>query len=287
MQLQPPGEINLSWACTMANMNFIDKLGGASKRNDSLLCIGLDPSMEKIPTFLHAAKDPIFEFNKRIIDATKDLVVAYKPNLAFYEAEGPEGLKSLMKTIEYIPASIPIIADAKKGDIGNTARAYARAVFDVFGFDAVTVNPYMGVDSIKPFLNYEDKGVFVLCRTSNPSASEFQNIGAKPLYQIVAEHAVTWNVHENCGLVVGATWPEEIKKIRTIIGEDMLMLIPGIGAQGGDLEKVVKFGTNSHGENAIITSSRGIIYAGKDRNFDEKVRDVALSLRDKINSLRH
>ncbi len=267
-------------------MKFNNKLSNASKKNNSLLCVGLDTDIDEIPSPLRKENDPIFDFNKRVIDATKDLVIAYKPNLAFYEAAGPEGMKSLMKTIEYIPTTIPIIADAKRGDIGNTARAYARAVFDVFGFDAVTVNPYMGVDSVKPFLNYEDRGVFVLCRTSNPSASEFQNIGTKPLYQIVAEQVVKWNVHENCGLIVGATCPEEIKKIRTIIGENMPMLIPGIGAQGGNLEEAVRFGTNSHGENAIITSSRGIIYAGKDRNFDEKVRVAALTLRDQINRFR-
>ncbi|ATZ61804.2 MAG: orotidine-5'-phosphate decarboxylase [Methanosarcinales archaeon Met12] len=269
-------------------MKFKDKLNSMSKENNSLLCIGLDTNIDEIAPFLLRKKDdPVFEFNKQVIDATKDLVVAYKPNLAFYEAMGPEGLKSLMRTIEYIPTSIPIIGDAKRGDIGNTARAYARAVFDVFGFDAVTVNPYMGLDSVKPFLNYEDKGVFVLCRTSNPSASEFQNIGTKPLYQIVAEHAVKWNVHENCGLVVGATWPDEIKKIRTIMGEDMLMLIPGIGAQSGDLEKAVRFGTNSSGDMAIISSSRSIIYAGKGKDFDRKARDAAISLRDKINQFRY
>jgi len=216
-------------------MKFSDKLSTASKKNDSLLCVGLDPDMEKIPSFLRGADDPIFEFNKRIIDATKDLVIAYKPNLAFYEAMGLEGLKSLMKTMEYIPEDIPIIGDAKRGDVGHSAGAYARAMFDVLDFDAVTVNPYLGTDSIAPFLDYGDKGVFVLCRTSNPSAKEFQDVGSKPLYQLVAESVVKWNVHKNCGLVVGATYPGELKKIRELVGEDMWILIPGIGAQGGDL----------------------------------------------------
>ena len=269
----------------MANMNFIDKLSGASKRNDSLLCVGLDPDMGKIP--LHAAKDPIFEFNKRIVDATIDLVAAYKPNLAFYEALGLEGMRSLMKTVEYI-SDVPVIADAKRGDVDHATKAYAKAVFDVFRFDAVTVNPYMGIDSVKPFLDYVEKGVFILCRTSNPGAKNFQDLYCKKfLYEIVAERVVDWNVHKNCGVVAGATYPEELKKIRAIVGEDVPILIPGIGAQSGDLEKAVKFGTNSSGDMAIISSSRSIIYAGKGNDFDKKARDVALSLRDKINQFRY
>ncbi|MDI6888755.1 MAG: orotidine-5'-phosphate decarboxylase [Methanocellales archaeon] len=267
-------------------MKFSDKLSTASKKNDSLLCVGLDPDMGKISSFLRSADDPIFEFNKRIIDATKDLVIAYKPNLAFYEALGLGGLKSLVKTMEYIPDDIPVIGDAKRGDVGHSARAYARAMFDVLGFDAVTVNPYLGTDSIAPFLDYEDKGVFVLCRTSNPSAKEFQDVGPKPLYQIVAESVVKWNVHKNCGVVVGATYPDELRKIRELVGEDMWILIPGIGVQGGDLRAAVKSGTNSHGERAIICSSRGILYAGAKDDFDKKAREAALALREQINLFR-
>jgi len=267
-------------------MKFNDKLSTASKKNDSLLCIGLDPDMEKIPSFLSSADDPVFEFNKRIIDATKDLVITYKPNLAFYEALGLDGLKSLMKTMEYMPDNIPIIGDAKRGDVGHSAKAYASAMFDVLGFDAVTVNPYLGADSITPFLDYEDRGVFVLCRTSNPSARDFQNLGSKPLYQIVAESVVKWNLHKNCGLVIGATCPDELMKIRTLVGEDMWILIPGIGAQGGDLRAAVKSGTNSRGERAIISSSRSILYASSEGDFDKKAREVALALRDQINLFR-
>jgi len=267
-------------------MKFNDKLSTASKKNDSLLCVGLDPDMEKTPSFLRSADDPIFEFNRRIIDATKDLVIAYKPNLAFYEAMGLAGLKSLMKTMEYIPDDIPVIGDAKRGDVGHSAKAYARAMFDVLGFDAVTVSPYLGVDSIAPFMDYEDKGVFVLCRTSNPSAKEFQDVGPKPLYQLVAESAVKWNVHKNCGLVVGATYPDELRKIRELVGEDIWILIPGVGVQGGDLRAAVKSGTNSRGGRAIICSSRSILYAGTKDDFDERAREVALALRDQINLFR-
>lgn len=270
-------------------MKFNDKLSNASKKNDSLLCIGLDPDVKKIPSFLRDAKDPIFEFNKRIVDATKDLVIAYKPNLAFYEALGLDGLKSLVKTIEYIPNDIPVIADAKRGDVEHSAKAYAKAMFDVFRFDAVTVNPYMGSDSVKPFLDYVEKGVFILCRTSNPGAKNFQDLccnSEKCLYEIVAEHVVGWNVHKNCGLVVGATYPEELKKIRGIVGEDMPILIPGVGAQAGDLEKAVKFGTNSSGDAAIISASRVILYASKEKDFDKKARMVANYIRDDINQFR-
>ncbi|MFC1787202.1 orotidine-5'-phosphate decarboxylase [Halobacteriota archaeon] len=270
-------------------MKFNDKLSDASKKNDSLLCIGLDPDLKKIPSFLQDANDPIFDFNKRIIDSTKDLVIAYKPNLAFYEALGLHGLKSLAKTIRYIPDDIPVIADAKRGDVEHSAKAYAKAIFDVSRFDAVTVNPYMGSDSVKPFLDYAEKGVFILCRTSNPGSKNFQDLccnSEKSLYEIVAEHVMGWNVNKNCGLVVGATYPEELKKIRDMVGEDMPILIPGVGAQAGDLEKAVKFGTNSSGDMAIISASRVILYAGKEKDFDKKARMVAKYIRDDINQFR-
>jgi orotidine-5'-phosphate decarboxylase len=270
-------------------MNFNEKLSDASKKNDSLLCIGLDPDLKKIPSFLRDANDPIFEFNKRIIDSTKDLVIAYKPNLAFYEALGLHGLKSLAKTVRYIPDEIPVIADAKRGDVEHSSKAYAKAIFDVFNFDAITVNPYMGSDSVKPFLDYAEKGVFILCRTSNPGSKNFQDLcfdSKKFLYEIVAEHVMGWNVHKNCGLVVGATYPEELKKIRDTVGEDMPILIPGVGAQAGDLEKAVKFGTNSLGDMAIISASRVILYAGKERDFDKKARMFANCIREDINQFR-
>jgi len=261
-------------------MNFIDKLLNISRKNKSLLCIGLDPNPELMP------KVNILEFNTAIIDATSDLVCAYKPNLAFYEALGIEGLTILQKTIAHIPADIPIIGDAKRGDIGNTAKAYARALFSVFGFDAATVNPYLGFDSIEPFISYPDKGVFILCRTSNPSAMDFQDLRCPtgfPLYEMVAHKAREWNALGNIGLVVGATYPEELKKIRSLCPE-MCLLIPGIGAQGGDLSLAVSYGIDAQGEKAIINVSRRILYASRERDFAQAARNTAEGICKQINS---
>ena len=265
-------------------MRFVEKLREASRKNNSLLCVGLDTELEKIPQFLLEDEDPTFEFNRRIIEATCDLVCAYKPNLAFYQAQGPRGLDSLSKTIEYIPREVPIIVDAKLGDIGNTSRMYAKFVFEVLGGDAVTVNPYLGGDALQPFLDYEDKGVFVLCLNSNQGAKALQGLSCegKPLYLRVAEEAAKWNVNGNCGLVVGATYPEDIKAIRDTVPE-MPFLIPGLGSQGGDLEKAVSYGSNSEGELAIINSSRSIIYASAGEDFAQAARRAALDLRDKMN----
>jgi len=261
-------------------MNFIDKLLNISRKNESLLCIGLDPNPELMP------KVGILEFNKAIIASTRDLVCAYKPNLAFYEALGIEGLIILEKTIKYMPADIPIIGDAKRGDIGNTAKAYARALFSTFGFDAATVNPYLGFDSIEPFISYQDKGVFVLCRTSNRGAMDFQDLsctGGFPLYEMVAQKAKEWNIYGNIGLVVGATYPEELKRIRSICPE-MCLLIPGIGAQGGDLALAVSYGVDAQGEKAIINVSRQILYASRERDFAQAARNAAEKIRNQINS---
>ncbi len=230
----------------------------------------------------------VFEFNKAIIDATSDLVCCYKPNLAFYEAMGIRGLQALKKTVAYIPRDIPVIGDAKRGDIGNTAAAYARALFDYYKFDAATVNPYLGYDSIKPFLDYRNKGVFVLCRTSNSSASDFQdlvdNFGMK-FYQSVALRAGDWNKGDNVGLVVGATYPDELKEIRKLC-PDMPLLIPGIGAQGGDLELSVRYGVDAAGEKAIIVAARQVLYASKGPGYARAAREAALELRDSINKFR-
>jgi len=245
-----------------------------------LLCIGLDPNPDLMP------KVGILEFNTAIIDATSDLVCAYKPNLAFYEALGIEGLTILQKTIEHIPADIPIIGDAKRGDIGNTAKAYAKALFSTFAFDAATVNPYLGLDSIQPFINYQDKGIFILCRTSNPSAPDFQNLRCPagfPLYEMVAHKAKKWNVYGNIGLVVGATYPEELKKIRSLCPQ-MCLLIPGIGTQGGDLNLAVGYGTDAQGERAINNVSRKILYPSRERDFAPAVRNTAEEIRNQINS---
>ncbi|MDO8491997.1 MAG: orotidine-5'-phosphate decarboxylase [Dehalococcoidia bacterium] len=262
-------------------MNFIEKLLNASRQSHSLVCVGLDPDPELMPEV------GVFEFNKAIIDATADLVCAYKPNLAFYEALGLEGLTALSKTVAYVPKTIPVIGDAKRGDIGNTARAYAKALFETIAFDAVTVNPYLGYDSIEPFLAHRDRGVFILCKTSNPGSSDFQTAicGNRPLYEIVAQRARDWNASGNVGLVVGATYPWELKNVRALC-PDMPILIPGVGAQGGDVAASVHNGVDAQGEKAIINSSRQIIYASRDKDFAVAARKQAMKLRDQINQAR-
>jgi orotidine-5'-phosphate decarboxylase len=265
-------------------MNFMEKLLTASRKNKSLLCVGLDPDPKLMPD-----KVGIFEFNEAIIEATSDLVCAYKPNLAFYEALGNEGPDALKRTVDYIPDDILVIGDAKRGDIGNTARAYAKTIFSDFNFDAATVSPYLGFDSIEPFIQYKDKGIFILCRTSNAGAVDFQNLrcevesGYRPLFEIVALKAEQWNTHGNIGLVVGATYPEELKLIRQS-HPDMPLLIPGVGAQGGDIATTVRYGVDAQGEKAIINSSRQIIYASREKDFAEAARRLASSLREQINS---
>ncbi len=268
-------------------MKFTEKLANTTFKNNSLLCVGLDPDPAAMPEKIN-----VFEFNKAIIDATADLVCAYKPNLAFYEAMGIEGLEALQKTVKYIPQGIPVIADAKRGDIGNTAKAYAKAIFDYYGFDAVTVNPYLGYDSLEPFIDYKDKGIFILCRTSNAGAVDFQslpcNVPPSPrhLFEIVAEKAAEWNKFGNIGLVVGATYAEELNTIRQN-HPDMLLLIPGVGAQGGDLEAVIRNGTDAHRGGTIINSSRQVLYASKGKDFAQAARKVAEKTRDMINQLRN
>jgi orotidine-5'-phosphate decarboxylase len=267
-------------------MKFTEKLAAAMQQNKSLVCVGLDPDPSLMPENIG-----VFDFNRAVIDATADLVCAFKPNFAFYEAMGLLGLEALEKTIDYIPDNIPVIADAKRGDIGNTSRAYARAIFDFYGCDAVTVSPYLGFDSIEPFVSYSEKGVFILCRTSNPGAVDFQslpcNVPPAPLhlFEIVARKALEWNKNGNIGLVVGATYPEELGLIREAC-PDMLFLIPGIGAQGGDVAAVVNNGTNSRGEGAIINSSRQILYASKGKDFAVAARKATLDLRDSINNAK-
>jgi orotidine-5'-phosphate decarboxylase len=253
---------------------------------NSLVCVGLDTDPGRIPAHIMVGDDPIFRFNKMIIDATADLVVAYKPNLAFYEALGIEGWKILKRTVDYIPEGVLKIGDAKRGDIGSTAEKYATALFDL-GFDAVTVNPYLGWDSIAPFVKDEKRGVFILCLTSNPSSQDFQylTVQGKTIYQIIAETAVRWNEKGNCGLVVGATHPRELESIREI-APDLPFLIPGIGAQGGDLEASVNAGTDEKGGMAIINSSRGILYSSSGSDFAEAARKQAVKLRDAINMAR-
>jgi len=267
-------------------VNFVEKLTNTTRKNKSLLCVGLDPDPKLMPD-----KVGVFEFNKAIIDATADLVCAYKPNIAFYEALGNEGLDALKQTVKYVPDDIPVIVDAKRGDIGNTAKAYARAIFDNFNFDATTVSPYLGFDSLEPFIQYTNKGILILCRTSNAGAADFQSLrcetegDSRPLFEIVALKASQWNIHGNIGLVVGATYPEELRLIRNS-HPNMPLLIPGIGAQGGDLASTVRYGVNARGEGAIINSSRGIIYASKGKDFAQAARQAASSLRNQINDCR-
>jgi len=249
------------------NQTFLDKLKRKWEEN-KFVCVGLDQGE--------------FEFNKNIIDQTADLVCAYKPQSAFYETEGTTGVEALKKTIQYIrekDPGIPIILDAKRGDIGNTNKAYVKTIFDDLGVDAVTVHPYLGKESLEPFLNRADKGIIVLVKTSNPGAGEFQDLetGGKPLYQIVAKHVANdWNKNNNCAVVVGATYPEELKKVREIVG-DMPILVPGVGAQGGDLEATIKNGLNSKKQGLIISSSRGIIFAPNPREATLKLHQEIVS----------
>lgn len=264
-------------------MKFFEKLNAAILKNKSLVCVGLDTSPELIPGGLS-----VLEFNKAIIDATSDIVCCYKPNMAFYEAQGEKGLEGLFKTIQQIPKHIPVIIDGKRGDIGNTSDAYAKALFVQLGADAATVNPYLGFDSLEPFLKYHEKGVIILCRTSNKGAADFQSLlcefeGKKlPLYEIVAIKASRWNSAGNVALVVGATYPEELKTIRQS-HPDLLILIPGIGTQGGDLARAISYGIDTKKRGIIINSSRQIIYASKGADFTAAARKATLVLRDAIN----
>jgi orotidine 5'-phosphate decarboxylase subfamily 2 len=270
-------------------MNWREKLSNITSLNNSLLCVGLDTDVGKIPKFLlETSKNPLFDFNKAIIDATKDLVCAYKLNMAFYETAGKKGNDALEKTIQYIPHNILIVLDGKRNDIGNTAQKYAQSLFDTLKADAITINPYLGKDGVSPFLEYTDKCSFILCRTSNPSAGDFQDllVSSTPVYQIVAKKIREWDANKNCGAVVGATYPEELKTVRTILGDEIPILIPGIGKQGGDIEKTVRNGTNARGEMALINSSREIIFAGEQQDFAEQSRKKAESLRNHINKYR-
>ena len=268
------------------NMQFNTLFRERIRSRHSLVCVGLDVDMAKLPPFLKEKTDPIFTFIAAIVEATSDLVLAYKPNLAFYECLGDEGWAVLRKVLKMIPGGVLKIGDAKRGDIGSTAEKYAVALFDL-GFDAVTVNPYLGWDTVAPFVKDESKGCFLLCLTSNPSSKDFQYLSTdgRFLYQHVAEKSVRWNLKNNCGLVVGATHPLELRSVRST-APDMPFLIPGIGAQGGDLEASVLEGTDASGEMAVINSSRGILYASSGRDFAEAARRETLRLRDEINSIR-
>ncbi len=272
-------------------MDFKAKLDNAWENNGSLLCIGLDPDLSRMPA-QYASPDGVAAFNIAIIEATSDLVCAYKPNVAFYEALGPErGYAALRKTLAAIPPHIITLADAKRGDVEHTARAYVRAIYDDLGFDACTVNPYLGLDSVEPWIERPDKAAIVVCRTSNPGAPDFQDLqvagegASRPLFEVVAERAKSWDRHGNVGLVVGATYPSEMRRLRELC-PDTPFLIPGIGAQAGSLAEAVHAGIDRHGRGMLISASRGVTYASDGADFARAARAEALRLRDEINRER-
>ncbi len=268
-------------------MTFAERLAQAQQIPNSLVCVGLDPDPAKLPQDLAGAAAPVFEFNRRIVDATADIAAAYKPQIAFYSALGAE--EQLAASIRHIRERAPaalVILDGKRSDIGNTAEAYAREAFERYGADAVTVNPYMGEDSVRPFLARPDRGAILLCRTSNPGAKDFQdlNVDGLPLYRRVAERAARdWNEHRNLMLVVGATYPRDMAQLRHAHPE-LTFLVPGIGAQRGDLDATLEAGLNTRGAGLLISSSRDIIYAGG--GMPGPIREAAAALRAAINRRR-
>ena len=270
-------------------MTFMQSLQAAWRRNDSLACVGLDPEPAKFPKHLQGDPDAIFTFCRAIVDATADLVCAFKPQIAHFAAHRAEdALERLIAHVHAAHPGVPVILDAKRGDIGSTAQHYAVEAFDRYRADAVTVNPYLGRDSVQPFLDRADKGVILLCRTSNPGSRDLQelDVGGRKLYQHVAELvAREWNGNGNCALVVGATWPEELADVRRRVG-DVPLLVPGVGAQGGDVEAVVKNGRTTDGAGLMISSSRAILYASNGDDFADAARNAALTLRDEINRHR-
>jgi orotidine-5'-phosphate decarboxylase len=266
-------------------MTFHEKLARAAEANESLLCVGLDPDPAQLPI-----PDTI-SFLRAIIDATKDLVCAYKPNLAFYEQMGARGYETLRAVLDAVPDDIPVIADAKRGDVGHTAEAYARAIFDELGFDACTVNPYLGGDAVAPFVERADRGVFIVCRTSNPGARDLQDLpvaqegGGRLLYEVVAEMARSWNRHGNVGLVAGATYPAELERLRELC-PDMLFLLPGAGAQDADVAQAVGAGLDAQGAGIIVNAARSVLYAERGAGFAEAARREAERLRATIQEQR-
>ncbi|MFZ2905393.1 MAG: orotidine-5'-phosphate decarboxylase [Cyclobacteriaceae bacterium] len=257
------------------------------KKKNSYLCVGLDTDLEKIPSHLRSERDPVFEFNKQIIDATHECCVAYKPNIAFYEALGPKGWESLQKTLDYIPNNCFTIADAKRGDIGNTSELYARAFFEQMNFDSVTVAPYMGEDSVKPFFKFKNKWVILLVHTSNPGSADFQLLESKPngrkLYEEVIIKSQQWGTPDQLMFVVGATRADKIGEIRKLAPEHFF-LVPGIGAQGGDLQEVSKHGMNKQC-GLLVNSARAIIYASSGKDFAEAAKREALQVRNEMEVL--
>jgi orotidine-5'-phosphate decarboxylase len=270
-------------------MGFMQALRARWDEADSLVCVGLDPEPEKFPARFADDVDAVFDFCRAIVDATAEFACAFKPQIAHFAALGAED--ALHRLIAYIHAAhpgVPVILDSKRGDIGSTAQRYASEAFDRYAADAVTVNPYLGRDSVQPFLDRADKGVVILCRTSNPGAGDLQDliVDGRPLYQHVAETiARDWNAHGNCALVVGATWPEQLREVRAIVG-DMPFLVPGVGAQGGDVAAVIGNAKTTDGTGLVVSSSRAILYASRRDDFAEAAANAARSLRDEINRYR-
>jgi orotidine-5'-phosphate decarboxylase len=273
---------------------FLERLDAAIAQHDSLLCVGLDPEIEKLPAHLQSLPpaEAMVAFNRAIVDATADQVACYKPNLAFYEALGPAGMEALRRTVELIPPGVLVLGDAKRGDIDNTMRLYAKALFDVYGFHAVTVNPYLGQDALEPFLSREDRGVFILCRTSNPGAAEIVNLNvtppggaSRPLFLAVAEKIEAWNQRKNAGLVVGATVPHELAQVRAACPA-LPILLPGVGAQQGYLEESVRVGMDAQRRGLLVVAARQVLYASSGADFAAAARRVATELRERINRVR-
>lgn len=275
-------------------MTFMSALKTRWQEADTLVCVGLDPEPAKFPAALHDDPDAVFNFCRNIVDATAEYVCSFKPQIAHFAALGAE--EALARLIAHIHATHPgiaVILDSKRGDIGSTAQHYASEAFDRYRADAVTANPYLGRDSVQPFLDRADRGVVILCRTSNPGAGDLQDLpvnrpqgASRPLYQHVAETiARDWNGHGNCALVVGATWPEQLREVRSIVG-DMPFLVPGVGAQGGDVEAVVTHARTGDGTGLIVSSSRAVLYASSGEDYAQAAAAAARDLRDQINRYR-
>ncbi len=270
-------------------MNFMQALKTRWNDADTMVCVGLDPDPSRFPAAVRDDPDALFAFCRAIVDATADLVCAFKPQIAHFAAlRAEDALERLIAHIHDAHPGVPVILDAKRGDIGSTAQRYASEAFDRYRADAVTLNPYLGRDAVQPFLDRADKGVIVLCRTSNPGGADFQNLdcGGEPLYLRVARAiAQDWNEHGNCALVTGATFPGELGQVRARVG-DLPLLVPGIGAQGGDLQAVLREGMDAHGAGLMISSSRAILYAGSGADYAQAARTAARQLRDEIRRLR-
>ncbi len=268
-------------------MNALDKILKAQSKNNSMICVGLDLDPKRMPADYSKNTKGMFDFAMQIIEATADQVAAFKPNIAFYESLGGEGISLLGQIVKRIPKDIPVILDAKRGDIGNTASHYAEAIFGQMDADWVTLNPYMGYDSLRPFLENKEKGAFILCLTSNTGSKDFQTlmVDGKPLYKVVAEKVAYWNKAKNLGLVVGATAPEQLTEIRAV-ADDMPLLIPGVGAQGGSLEKAAINGTDNFQKPALINVSRSVLYASSGTDFAKKAREEVMRLNQAVSDLR-